>query len=74
MIKLLKRIVCLFLGHDVVRITYTNEYHINTNRKGGKKRGSGIKRYKSTHKRYFCYRCGKKFKKNPYRNEDNIRY
>ena len=57
------RILCLFLGHKPYRIRWKNTYHINTNRKGGKKKGKGIYRWHNKHYEEYCERCGKFLKR-----------
>ena len=61
--KFIARIICLFLGHRTYRYSWKNVYHISFNRKGGKRRGAGVKIYKTKHHRVYCERCGKLIKK-----------
>lgn len=57
------KFLCFIFGHIPYRYRYNNVTYINRNRKGGKKRGRGIKKYKSYHYKEFCTRCGLLIKK-----------
>lgn len=42
---------------------WINVSHICTNRKGGKRRGAGVKKYRTKHYKIYCERCGKFLRK-----------
>lgn len=52
------KFLCFFLGHQPYRRSYKNVMEINRKRKGGKRKGRGITKYKTNHYREFCTRCG----------------
>lgn len=57
------KIVCFFCGHDEWKDEWYSEYHICVNRKGGKRRGAGVHKYRNKHYKVYCLRCGKVLKK-----------
>lgn len=59
------KLICFFFGHKLIEYRYYNEYNICMNRKGGKRKGAGVKKYKVKHKKYYCDRCDKFFNKKP---------
>lgn len=56
-------ILCLLFGHIERKVSWCNERHYCFNRKGKKRRGSGIVKRKTRHYRIYCERCGKILKK-----------
>ncbi len=57
------KLICFFVGHDIYRIRWSNDYRCCRNRKGGKKRGRGVWVYRVKHHEDRCRRCGKVVKK-----------
>lgn len=57
------KFLCFLFGHRPHRYIYNNVMTINLNRKGGKKKGRGVKKYKTHHYQEFCTRCGLLIKK-----------
>ena len=56
------KIVCFFLGHKKWRYDYVNKYRICLNRKGGKRRNSGVVVHRTKHYDIICLRCSKRLK------------
>lgn len=59
---MIKKFLCLILGHRAVRFSYTNRIVVRNNRKGGKRRNVGGKTFKTRHTHIYCSRCGKRIK------------
>ena len=59
---IIRKIRCFIFGHKPYEVTTVLECRISLNRKGGKKRGAGVHKYRRKRNRYYCSCCGRRIK------------